>query len=240
MALTGGPAVNGDERDTKVVTGFFSFTEVEAGEHQSYNRWHLFDHQPEQLTIPGIAWGRRWVLSPDLWPGRSASSPLDRVHYVTLYLLAEPLSTTLDRFQALARQLHAADRFHQHRVSHLAGPLPVSGMHVAPRVAVSAEAVPYVPGTGIHVRVAPADAEMGRPDALVDLPGVAGAWTFAGSTVGAMQGLKVTWCWLDGDLDAVAAAIDEVAPPPPDDAPWRFTGTLATIDPNGPWDWFDR
>ena len=238
--------MTGDERDTKVVTGFFSFTEVEPGEHQSYNQWHLHDHQPEQLTIPGIAWGQRWVLAPALRLFRSASPPLDRVHYVTLYLLAEPLGETLDRFQALARQLRAADRFHQHRTAHLAGPLPVSGMHVAPRVSISAEAVPYLPGTGIHVRVTPAHAEAGRPEALVDLPGVGGAWTFGhgrdgdGDGAGALADLHVTWCWLDGDPAAAAAAIDEVAPPPPTDAPVHFTGTLAAVDPHGPWDWFDR
>ena len=50
----------------KVVAGFFSFTEVEAGAHRSYNEWHLFDHLPEQFVLPGIAGGWRWVRTPAL------------------------------------------------------------------------------------------------------------------------------------------------------------------------------
>jgi hypothetical protein len=226
---------------TRVVAGFFSFTEVEAGEHQSYNEWHLFDHQPEQYTLPGIAWGQRWVLPPALGSFAAASEPLDRTHYVTLYLLAEPLEQTLADFMALGRRLAAVDRFHLHRTSHLAGPLPVAGTHAAPHALVAPEAIPFRPGTGLHVRVVPDDAEGGRPEALVDVPGVAGVWTFGGpSATGPLAGLRVVCCWLDGDPATAAAAIGEVAPPPPEDAPTRFTATLTTVDPHGPWDWFDR
>lgn len=229
-------------RSPKVTAGFFSFTEVEAGEHHSYNEWHLYDHQPEQFVLPGIAWGQRWVLPPAQRARASASPPLDRTHYVTLYLLAEPLDQTLADFMALGRCLAEAGRFHLKRTSHLAGPLAVSSLHAAPRVAVGPEAVPYRPGTGAHVRVLPAGAESGRPEALLDVPGVAGAWTFAGgaTAAGPLADLQVVWCWLDGDPMEVAAVLDGVAPRPPHDARVWFTGTLETVDPSGPWDWFDR
>src|SRR5688500_3866608 len=124
----------------KVTHGFVSFTEVEPGEHQSYNAWHLFDHLPEQLPLPGIVWGQRWVLSPTLERFRRADAPLDRVHYVTLYLLAAPVAETLAGFRALAQRLRGAGRFHLHRTSHLSGPLAVGGCVAAARAQVSAEA----------------------------------------------------------------------------------------------------
>jgi len=214
----------------KVVAGFVSFTEVAAGEHHSYNAWHLFDHLPEQLPLHGIAWGERWVLTPAMRQHAVAEPPLDRVHYLTLYLMGEPLDATIAAFQALATQLHAADRFHRHRTSHLSGQLLVRSTLAAPRALVSPEAVPYRPNTGIHVRArrldaADASALDAAAGALVDMPGVTGAWTFEGLD------LHVTWCWLDGDLTELAGAL----------APGEgvFGATLATIDPFGAWDWFD-
>jgi hypothetical protein len=212
----------------KVVAGFVSFTEVEAGHHGTYNSWHLYDHLPEQLPLHGIAWGQRWVLTPALSSRAAAQPPLDRVHYVTLYLLAEPLEQTLEAFRGLGRRLRAEDRFHLHRRSHLSGAMEVRSMRAAPRVVVSAEAVPYRPNTGAHVRLTQ---DATPPVAsLLNVPGVAGVWTFAG------MDMQLTWCWLDDDPIAVSEAINGTAPPPPTA---RFSATLHTIDPRGPWDWFD-
>ena len=48
-----------------VVAGFFAFTEItEPSAHRAYNEWHQLDHLPEQLPIPGISHGQRWVSSP--------------------------------------------------------------------------------------------------------------------------------------------------------------------------------
>ena len=107
----------------KATHGFVSFTEVDAGAHQSYNQWHVFDHMPEQFPLPGIVFGQRWVLTPELRSHMHASSPLDRIHYVTLYLMAEPIDATLRDFRALAVELREKDRFHTQRVSHLSGVL---------------------------------------------------------------------------------------------------------------------
>ena len=237
----------------KVVAGFFSFTEVEAGAHRSYNEWHLFDHLPEQFVLAGIAGGWRWVRTPALASAATstATPPLDRTHYVTLYLLAEPLTQALSDFQEHGVALARAGRFHQQRTSHLAGPLLVEAQCAVPRMVVAPAAVPFRPGTGLHVRVLPAalDLEAACPAALLQVPGVAGVWSFSGVPPaapgpfgGALAGRRVVCAWLDGDPAEVDAALAATcpAPPVPGDGPSGFVGTLAAIDPAGPFDWFDR
>ncbi|MCB9371603.1 MAG: hypothetical protein H6518_02350 [Microthrixaceae bacterium] len=227
-----------------------SFTEVEAGAHRSYNEWHLFDHLPEQYALPGIVGGRRWVLTPALAgsAGSTASPPLDRIHYVTLYLLAEPLDVTLTDFFRHGIALAKADRFHQQRTSHLAGALRVESAVAAPAASVQPGVVPFRPGTGVHLRLEDAVSGL-APSELVDaalaVPGVAGVWTFAGAVPddGATAGLRLTCAWLDGDVSTVDAALAAVLPPPVPgggeaDGP-AFAGTLAAIDPHAPFDWFD-
>lgn len=237
--------------EPKVVAGFFSFTEVEAGAHRSYNEWHLYDHLPEQFVLPGIAGGWRWVRPPELAARSSATPPLDRTHYVTLYLLAEPLMPALTDFQEHGMALARAGRFHQQRTSHLAGPLLVEARCAAPRVVVAPAAVPFRPGTGVHVRVLRADLALDEacPASLLAVPGVAGVWSFAGVPPAApgpygdtLAGHRVVVAWLDGDPAEVDAALTAACPPPPvgADGPARFVGTLAAIDPHGPFDWFDR
>ena len=154
--------------------GFFSFTEVtDPSAHEAYNAWHQLDHLPEQFTIDGIVFGRRWVRSPRCRAAEAATGALlDRFHYMTLYLLRD--ESVVPEFFALAKRLHAEDRFFAARRALLSGPFAVVGRWAAPRVAVSAGAVPYRPAQGVHVVVGPA-----VPGAeLVRHPGVAGAWQF--------------------------------------------------------------
>ena len=48
-----------------MVAGFFSFTEItDETAHRGYNAWHQLDHLPQQLPLPGIAHGQRWVSTP--------------------------------------------------------------------------------------------------------------------------------------------------------------------------------
>ena len=45
---------------------FFSFTGInDPAKHRDYNEWHQLDHRPENLALPGVVWGERWVHSPD-------------------------------------------------------------------------------------------------------------------------------------------------------------------------------
>lgn len=213
--------------------GFVSFTEVEPGAHRSYNEWHLFDHLPEQLPLAGIVWGQRWVLTPALRASCVADAPLDRIHYVTLYLLAEPIEETLAEFRALAVALRGLGRFHQQRTSHLSGPLAVESWHTADPTVISAEAVPFRPNTGVHVRVERAAGP--AVTAAADLPGVAGSWTFAGHpelSPPELAPLRATWSWLDGDPVITARAARPAGPV-------LFDGTFEAVDPHGRWDWFD-
>src|SRR5205085_1789587 len=97
----------------KVDLAYFSFTEItDPAEHGSYNEWHLFDHMPENLALPGIVWAQRWVASPNL-PALAVDDALRPVHYVTVYLMTEPAERggrALARRRARARPVDRARR----------------------------------------------------------------------------------------------------------------------------------
>lgn len=210
----------------KVTHGFVSFTEVEAGHHRSYNEWHLFDHMPEQVPLPGVVFGQRWVLTPELRSYMHANEPLDRTHYFTLYLMAEPIDDTLRAFRELAVELRDKGRFHEQRTAHLFGPLAVSDCVASPAALVSGEALPYRPNRGVYVCLTDAPIE------VVSRPGVAGAWTFTGTSLSPpeLQGRSMTVAWLDDEAGSVAPALTRQG---------SFSATFAAIDPSGSWDWFE-
>ncbi len=210
----------------KVTYGFVSFTEVEPGEHRSYNEWHLFDHMPEQFPLDGVVFGQRWVLTPQLRAHARGTGPLTRIHYATLYLLAEPIEATLLAFRSLAVHLRDEGRFHEYRTSHLAGPVRVTDTNAEPHALVRPEAIPYRPHRGVHVRI-------GAAPPLLTTPGVAGSWSFHGDARApdALVDQVVTWSWLDGDPNALAAPLAQ------NDA--AFSATFAVVPQFGPWDWFD-
>jgi hypothetical protein len=206
------------------VLGFFSFTEVtDPSAHEAYNAWHQLDHLPEQFTIDGIVFGRRWVRSPRCRAAESATGDLlDGFHYMTLYLLRD--ESVVPEFFALAKRLYAEDRFFAARRALLSGPFAVVGRWAAPRVAVSAAAVPYRPAHGVHVVVGP-----GVPGAeLVRHPGVAGAWQF----FDAERDRTITVTFVDGDLWQAATAIGTGGC---ESAEWA--GPLERVDAFR-WDWF--
>lgn len=260
-----------------VVAGFFSFTEItEPSAHRAYNEWHQLDHLPEQITITGIAHGERWVATPTCravrYPPPSTTeaptepSDLSIAHYLTLYLMRDPLEETLQSFYELAARLHREDRFFPHRRALATGPLGVLGAFAAPRVRVSAAAVPYRPNRGVFVVVeAPKGAEHRSPSArlaaaevLLGVPGVAGVWFFgpAGATGQGDDGARdgpvpapgaggdrfeadVTMCFLDGDPVSVVEDIVELLAPgwePPGSAP-LLAEPFETVVPWS-WDWF--
>jgi hypothetical protein len=243
----------------KVKVGFFSFTEItDPAEHRAYNEWHMLDHMPEQYPLEGLAYGQRWVATPACARASVVrEAPLDAVHYLTLYLMTEPVTRTLHEFLDLGRQLHALGRFHQHRKSHFSGPLRVLETAAAPRVLVSAAAVPYRPNRGVYVVVEETrdrNALAARTrwlhaehhDALLAVPGVAGLWTFTTSTEFRDQpwdtgDRRITVVWLDDEPLTVAPKLDEV------DAARRARDDVARVSYAGPfetvypwqWDWFD-
>jgi hypothetical protein len=230
----------------KVRLGFFSFTEItDPGEHHSYNEWHQLDHMPEQFPLDGIAYGQRWVSTPACRAARTVSEPpLDSVHYMTLYLMTEPVERTLAEFRQLGRDLREVGRFHLHRRAQLSGPFLLRGAAVASRVLISAEAIPYRPNLGVYVEVE----ELARGDdaagaewvrtvhlpALCAQPGVAGAWSFADEV------RRVTVTWLDAPPLDVNDRLAPIVASRRERSPDRtvFAGSFETITP-WQWTWFD-
>jgi hypothetical protein len=226
----------------KISHGFFSFTEVtDPAQHAAYNEWHQLDHLPEQYPLTGIVHGQRWVSTPACRAARAVNGPgLDPVHYVTCYLMAEPIEETLDDFFALGGELRRLDRFFAARHAHLTGPFAATDAIAAPRVLVSDAAVPFRPNRGVYVIVEDAGVAPGDVRALVEQPGVAGVWTFATNpdltsrrwSAGAR---RITVAWLDEEPLAVAPRL---APIVERRAGVEFAGPFETITPWA-WDWFD-
>jgi hypothetical protein len=244
----------------KVKVGFFSFTEVtDPAAHRSYNEWHMLDHMPEQFPLDGIVYGQRWVSTPACTAARAVDEqPFDTAHYMTLYLMSEPIERTLREFYDLGGELAAKGRFHQQRRAQMSGPFRVLSTAAAPRVLVSADAVPYRPCRGVYVIV-----EQTRDRAALDaylrwqhaehephflaVPGVAGVWTFAASSRDRNErwspgDRRVTVCWLDDDPLTVADGLEPIVKARREyDATSHveLAGPLETIVP-WQWDWFDR
>lgn len=235
----------------KVKVGFFSFTEItDPAEHRSYNQWHQLDHMPEQYPLPGMAFGQRWVSTPACRAARAVDGDLlAPVHYVTLYLMTEPVQQTLEEFQALGGRLRDVGRFHGHRRARLSGPFDVRAIHAAPRVLISAEAVPYRPNLGAYIVVEDLPPTAGPTDdgtniaALLGTSGVAGVWSFVSDEERRLAWRpgrhRVTVCFLDESPVGVSSSLGEVV------EGWRpaadsivHAGPLETVTP-WHWDWFD-
>ena len=177
----------------KAVAAFFSFVEVtDPNEHVSYNEWHMLDHVPENLALPGVCHGQRWVSTPACRAEREAAIPeLEEVHYIQQYLFTNPIEQTVDEFRDLGAQTSAmgARRFHQHRVSRLMGVHTWIKAYVAPEALVHQDAVPFRPNRGAYFHVCEV-IDKSQFDSLaawydeffipsiVELDGVAGSWWF--------------------------------------------------------------
>ena len=167
---------------------------------------------------------------------------LDPIHYVTCYLMAEPIEETLDDFFALGARAAPARSFPPHRQAHLTGPFRVGETVAAPRVLVSPAAVPYRAHRGIYVIVEDdRRCRRGRtPPRLLDVPGVAGVWSFAsvaGHDVEAMDGGRAPDHGVLARRRAARRRRSRLAPLVAG-RPATFAGPFETITP-WKWDWFD-
>jgi len=229
----------------KFKVGFFSFTEItDPNEHHSYNEWHMLDHMPEQYPIGGIAYGQRWVSTPACAAARAVSGEqLDAVHYLTCYVMTDPVDETLREFYEHGRALGKVGRFHQHRKALLSGPFRIVGGVAHDRVLVRPESIPFRPHHGIYVVVEDAGAPDtdAHEDALMAVPGVAGLWTFVSGAASDAHPWKpgdqrITVAWLDTDPLAVAdrcISIEGLR------EGVTFAGPFETITP-WDWTWFDQ
>ncbi|MCR2813300.1 hypothetical protein NQ166_13610 [Microbacterium sp. zg.Y1090] len=174
---------------------FFSFVSLaDAEQSGAYNRWHQLDHRPENLALPGVAWGDRWARPSDYVPLTRSSGEFEDVSYVAMYWFRPPVEQSVAEWDALGEASFQWGR----------GPLipgvsrpmlaffrPVKG-YAAPRALVAPEILPYRPNRGLHVTVTRFDEphatgthEAHRVEdretvpAILALDGVAGAWTFS-------------------------------------------------------------
>ena len=250
-------------RDVKV--GFITLTEVTSeGDHRDYNAWHQLDHLPEQFSIPGVVCGQRWVLRPACAADALAvDDPLGTFHYLTMYLMTEPLAQTLDEFAEV-----------RERVANSGASMSTAGPGCPARGCSSKRWRATFPrGTRRHpVAAQPGDLRRDRRAArprgvldeylrlrhtrhfpqLLEVPGVAGLWSFATRRWGfarsedpppdpqAQDATRITVVFLDGDPLEVAAEVGPLVRDHWAGAPVRprFAGPLQTITP-WQWDWFD-
>lgn len=85
---------------------YFSLSEItDPDRHRDHNEWHQLDHQPENLLLPGVALGSRWVRSPDCAAVSSGSATTYmKSHYGLMYWFREPMAETLDDFFELSER----------------------------------------------------------------------------------------------------------------------------------------
>jgi hypothetical protein len=224
---------------------FIGFAEVaDPARHRDYNTWHQLDHRPENLALPGVLHGERWVRSPDCAAAGATPDPLlGGVHYLNMYWFRAPADESIRAWSELAERSFQWGR--RPDVRWTRRPLmgffrPIKG-YVNPRVLVSADALPFRPNRGIFATVSriseprseAAEELFGwydavRLPALLSCRGAAGAWTFAsedtfssahdlGATA-APPSLRVHLIFLDDD------PLDFVTDVRAHDADWQRSG----------------
>jgi hypothetical protein len=214
----------------RVAAGFFSLSHASpTGDDRPYLEWHRLDHMPEQYGLPGIVLGQRWISTAPCRAARAAAEgEWSLVEHVVCYLMGRPLDETVDEFYRLGRHLAEVGRFPHSLPSQYAAPLALLEAHAAPRVLVSPEVVPFRPHRGVYLVVEepaadePQDAFLQRMHvevlpALVAVPGVAGAWSFA--TTPALRRpfyspgrFRMTLCYLDDEPAEVASRLGALVP----------------------------
>jgi hypothetical protein len=245
---------------------FFSFTEVpNPVDHRAYNEWHQLDHRPENLRLPGVVWGERWVHAPDCAAvSTPPAEPFTGLHYVNMYWFRSPVDAATAEWSALAeRTLQQGRRADVHLAVRLSMGFyrPVKG-YVNGRVRVGEDVLPFRPNRGVHVTVTEV-AEPRAPEAerlfewydrtympaVLGCDGVAGAWLFADESTFATAldltgepsppSRRIVLAYLDGDPVRTAAELSAL---PRDRAEpverTLFSGPLRAITP-WEWDWFD-
>lgn len=206
------------------------------GRDGAYLEWHVRDHLPEQYRLAGLRLGQRWVSTPACRAARTASvAPFDAVDHIVQYLFAEPVDRGLEQFFGLGAALRGAGRMPIALPRVQVGGWKLDRSMAARRVLVGAAVLPWLPATGIHVVLERLDGRPGAEtahwlEAVVDTPGVAGAWSYVGMAsshrrLESTDGLAMTVCYLDGPPIEVAAELEPLVADRWADG--RVTGLLA-------------
>ena len=182
------------------------------GRDAEYIAWHSLDHRPEQYRLAAIRNTMRLVSTPACRAARAANAaPFDRVDHIMTYQFAD--TSSMKDFTDLGGALDLGGRMPHRLPSHgyLTGDR--AGILAAPRAVAGADVIPWRPALGVYVIVEQGHAS---PEALIDMPGVAGIWWWHGSVEGSGMGAgsvgkQITYCYLDEDPEACAAALGEQA-----------------------------
>jgi hypothetical protein len=176
---------------------FFSFVALDDSDsdsHRRYNQWHQLDHRPENLALPGVAWGDRWARTEECRAESVAKPEQSATDYVAMYWFRHPVEESIPRWEQLG-----VDSFEWGRGPMIPGVRrtllaffrPVKG-YAAPSSLVSPAVIPYRPNRGLHLTVTRFADPLGADThdnhrwedrilipGLLGIPGVAGAWTFS-------------------------------------------------------------
>src|SRR5699024_5222385 len=89
---------------TSADAAFVSLSELTAPEQlPAYIRWHQVDHLPENLLLPGVLSGERWVRTPQCRAASlTATEPFDTFQYLTLYRFRPPITESIAQWTDLA------------------------------------------------------------------------------------------------------------------------------------------
>jgi len=176
---------------------FFSFVALDTPEpesHRRYNEWHQLDHRPENLALPGVAWGDRWARTAGCRAGSIADPDQAGTDYVAMYWFRNPIHQVVHEWEQLGVDSFEWGRgpiIPDVRRTLLAFFRPVKGYAAASSL-VSPAVIPYRPNRGLHLTMTRFANPLGAdthenhrwedriliPE-LLGIPGVAGAWTFS-------------------------------------------------------------
>jgi hypothetical protein len=197
---------------TDIGHAFISLSEREPdGRDAEYIEWHSLDHRPEQYRLAELRDSLRLVSTPECRAARAASDPqYDAVDHVMTYLFSD--LAALPRFSALGAALNTAGRMPLRLPSAGFMTADLAGKVSAPDAVAGADVIPWRPATGVYLLIEDGHAPV---DALVDIPGVAGAWWYRGALAPPpfstdARGLQVTYCYLDADPVETAQRLDPV------------------------------
>lgn len=218
---------------------FFSFVALDdpgPDQHLRYNEWHQLDHRPENLALTGVAWGDRWARTADCRAESNANPDQAATDYVAMYWFRHPVEESVREWEQLG-----VDSFEWGRGPMIAGVRrtllaffrPVKGYAAASSL-VSPGVIPYRPNRGLHLTMTRFAEPLG-PDThenhrwedrvvipeLLDVPGVAGAWTFSldrhqdnglrlrtvGAADAAKGALRIRLLYLDDDPIATSRRV---------------------------------
>ena len=210
----------------KLKAGFFALGEVWTPSHVDWNWWHSSDHIPENLALPGVAVGKRYVAPRSYREARFADHPaFAGSQYLMYYLFTDPVDRVIGDFGALGARVTHLGRMYEDRGIPMAGHYDILDCYVAPSTVVSPEALPYRPDRGVYIDIVEVAAsgqeeavrwydEVHIPDMLT-VRGVTGCYSFKsrGAGVASSPGLEDAANWrvflyyLDADPLETAAEV---------------------------------